>query len=160
MPAALGESSLRPRTFPPRRKNCPPRSRGASAARHRVRRDTPSRSVVDVSRTVGRSVGRALDRRRRAPRVNAGWTIRGTRTHRGQTRLNRLGSGRLLRRGPYGGAAQRKATETSLLEREGGYPHQGVGHPFHPRPRGHGPYNAEGRFAIYQVSEISVTSTG
>lgn len=28
------QSSLRPRTFPPRRKNCPPRSRGGSASHH------------------------------------------------------------------------------------------------------------------------------
>lgn len=95
------QSSLRPRTFPPRRKNCPPRSWGASASRRQssgaLRRE-PSRVSRERSSCT-------LDRRRCTPRTNPGWTIRGTWTHRGWTRLNQLGNGRLLRRGPYGGAA-------------------------------------------------------
>lgn len=33
-------------------------------------------------------------------------------------------------------------------------PTRSVGHPYHPRPRGHGPHNAEGRFTISGIGSI------
>lgn len=81
------QSSLRPRTFPPRRKNCPPRSRGASAARHRCT-GTLRRGASSTSR--GRSVERST-----VVDVPRGWTQGGRYGVRERTEVRQdlIGSG-------------------------------------------------------------------